>query len=120
MQAALQRERENDKPGASAREGPGGGRDDSSHGREDDSVVGGGEGMEGGGSPGHVRAPCGKFLLHISQIMHVMFVSLLTNRNDSSKPNVQSMYEKTVQAPPPMLVFSVIGTVSFISMVIIN
>ena len=114
MQAALQRERENDKPGASAREGPGGGRDDSSHGREDDSVVGGGEGMEGGGSPGHVRAPCGKFLLHISQIMHVMFVSLLTNMTYSSKPSVHSMCDNTNHTPLPMLVISTIETMSFI------
>ena len=60
------------------------------------------------------------FFLYISQIMCVMYVSLLTNTTDSSKPNVQSMCEKTGQAPLPMHVFSAIGTVSFISMVIIN
>jgi hypothetical protein len=58
--------------------------------------------------------PRGKFLLHISQIMHVMFVSLLTNMTDSSKPNVQSMCEKTGQTPLPMPVITRAGTVSFI------
>jgi hypothetical protein len=45
--------------------------------------IGGGEEPERRVSPGPIRAPRGKFLLYISQIMHVMFVSLLTNMTDS-------------------------------------
>ena len=45
-------------------------------------LIGGGEEPERGISPGPLRAPRGTFLMHISQIMHVMF-GLLTNMTDS-------------------------------------
>ena len=62
----------------------------------------------------NVRAPCGKFLLQISQNIHVVFVSLLTSMTESSKPNVQSVCEKTGQTAPPMPVIAPGTTVSFI------
>jgi hypothetical protein len=46
--------------------------------------------------------------------MHVMFLTLVSNMTDSSKPNVQSMCEKSGTTPPSMPVIVQAGTVSFI------
>ena len=46
----------------------------------------------------------------------LMFVSLITKKFDLSKPNVQSMCEKTGHVAPAMPVINMAGTVSFISM----
>ena len=54
------------------------------------------------------------FFLHISQNIHVVFVSLLTSMTESSKPNVQSVCEKTGQTAPPMPVIAPGTTVSLI------
>ena len=94
----------------------GGGGEAVGDGGEDEKDDGGGEGTEWHAGKGHVRAPCGKFLLQISQNIHVVFVSLLTSMTESSKPNVQSVCEKTGQTAPPMPVIAPGTTVSLIWM----
>ena len=55
-------------------------------------------------------------LVEINQSTHldVVFISLLTSMTESSKPNVQSVCEKTGQTAPPMPVIAPGTTVSFI------
>ena len=74
----LFRKRERGNTGAYGGEGEG-------DGGEDGKVVGGGEGTVRCILPGHLRALRGKILLHICQILHLLFVSLITNIIDFVK-----------------------------------